>query len=96
MKHHLYICVAALLLAGAAPMQAQKKTQAKSKGKGTTTKTNILYVEPEERNYAQNLGGHMFWDYTAKEGNGLQTDFKKLTRICPYYLIHQKLTRVRK
>ena len=36
MKHHLYICVAALLLAGAAPMQAQKKTQAKSKGKGTT------------------------------------------------------------
>ncbi|SEA39030.1 hypothetical protein SAMN05216462_1351 [Xylanibacter ruminicola] len=76
MKHHLYICVAALLLAGAAPMQAQKKTQAKSKGKGTTTKTNILYVEPEERNYAQNLGGHMFWDYTAKEGNGLQTDFK--------------------
>ena len=76
MKHHLHICVAALLLAGAAPMQAQKKTQAKSKGKGTTTKTNILYVEPEERNYAQNLGGHMFWDYTAKEGNGLQTDLK--------------------
>ena len=76
MKHHLYICVAALLLAGAAPMQAQKKTQAKSKGKGTTTKTNILYVEPEERNYAQNLGGHMFWDYTAREGNGLQTDLK--------------------
>ena len=33
-------------------------------------------MEPEDRNYAQNLGGHMFWDYTAREGNALLTDWK--------------------
>ena len=78
MKHHLYICVAALLLAGAVPTQAQKKAKAKSTktSAAKATSSNILYVEPEERNYAQNLGGHMFWDYTAREGNGLQTDYK--------------------
>ena len=87
MKQFIYI-VSALLLVGFTPMQAQTKAKAKSttqvKAKTGTAKTSaakassskILYVEPEDRNYAQNLGGHMFWDYTAREGNGLQTDFK--------------------
>jgi hypothetical protein len=88
MKQVIYI-VSALLLAGVTPMQAQN-TKAKAKAKSTTqakAKTNtaknktassakILYVEPEDRNYAQNLGGHMFWDYTAREANGLQADVK--------------------
>ena len=82
MKHYFYICVSALLLACVQPVQAQKtKTKAKSQTKAPTgakktSSTKIIYVEPEDRNYAQNLGGHMFWDYTAKEGNGLQTDYK--------------------
>lgn len=70
MKHYFYICVSALLLAGATPMQAQTKAKAKSttqtkaksqtKTKSSTTKSStakvssskILYVEPEDRNYA--------------------------------------------
>ena len=87
MKQLFYI-ISVLLLAGATPMQAQTKTKAKSttqaKAKTGTAKTSaakassskILYVEPEDRNYAQNLGGHMFWDYTAREGNALLTDWK--------------------
>ena len=71
MKHYFYICISALLLTGATPMQAQTKSKAKAKSttqakaKTGTTKTSaakassskILYVEPEDRNYAQNLGG---------------------------------------
>lgn len=61
----------------------QTKAKSQTKTKTSTTKSStakvssskILYVEPEDRNYAQNLGGHMFWDYTAREGNGLRTDF---------------------
>jgi len=72
--------------------KAKSTTQAKAKtntAKNSTAKTGtaktstakasstkILYVEPEDRNYAQNLGGHMFWDYTAREGNALLTDWK--------------------
>lgn len=78
-----FICiVSALMLVGTTPILAQK-TKAKSQKTTKTTKTTqkataakILYVEPEDRNYAQNLGGHMFWDYTAKESNGLQTEYK--------------------
>lgn len=79
------ICtISALLLLGYTPMLAQRtKTKAKSQKTATITKTTqkstntkILYVEPEERNYAQNLGGHMFLDYTAKESNGLLTEYK--------------------
>ena len=88
MKHYFYVCISAFLLAGAVPMQAQTKSKAKAKSttqtkaKSGNTKTSaassakILYVEPEDRNYAQNLGGHMFWDYTAREGNALLTDWK--------------------
>ncbi len=61
---------------------AKTTTKSTTKTTKTTSKTttpkatvNILYVEPENRNYAQNLGGHMFWDYTAKESNGLLGEF---------------------
>ena len=83
MKRFIYIFVPALLLAGVAPMQAQTKakpkTQTQAKSQKTTAKTTakpktaqaaaakVLYVEPEVRNYAQNLGGYMFWDYTYRE-----------------------------
>ncbi len=86
MKQYLYICISALLLVGATPMQAQtrSKTKAKSttqtKAKSGTTKSRtaassskVLYVEPEDRNYAQNLGGYMYWDYAAKESRDLLT-----------------------
>jgi len=89
MKKLIYIFIPALLLAGVAPMQAQTKakaktqTQAKAKSQKTTTKTSTkttqaatpktLYVEPEVRNYAQNLGGYMFWDYTHRESRGTLT-----------------------
>ena len=61
---------------------AKTTTKSTTKTTKTTSKTttpkatvNILYIEPENRNYAQNLGGHMFWDYTAKESNGLLGEF---------------------
>ena len=88
MKSTIYLIMAAMLLTGTASAQAQNKakTQTKAKSQKTATKTTtkntpkptvkILYVEPEDRNYAQNLGGHMFWDYTAREGNALLTDWK--------------------
>ena len=88
MKPTIYLIMAAMLLTGTASAQAQNKakTQTKAKSQKTATKTatkntpkptvKILYVEPEDRNYAQNLGGHMFWDYTAREGNALLTDCK--------------------
>ena len=88
MKPTIYLIMAAMLLTGTASAQAQNKakTQTKAKSQKTATKTTtkntpkptvkILYVEPEDRNYAQNLGGHMFWDYTAREGNALLTDWK--------------------
>ena len=78
-------------------MQAQNKTKAKTQTKAksqkkttkTTTKSTakILYVEPEDRNYAQNLGGHMFWDYTAREGNALLTDWKIRPGSCHIHII---------
>ena len=88
MKPFIYLSLVAMLLTGTASMQAQNKnktkakTQAKAKSQKTSNKATtkstakILYVEPEDRNYAQNLGGHMFWDYTAREGNALLTDWK--------------------
>ena len=90
MKPFIYLSLAAMLLTGTASMQAQNKTKAKTQAKAKSQKTStkastksttkstakILYVEPEDRNYAQNLGGHMFWDYTAREGNALLTDWK--------------------
>ena len=89
MKSFVYLSLAAMLLTGTTTMQAQTKTkakakiktQAKAKSQKTTAKTtpkataNILYVEPEDRNYAQNLGGHMFWDYTAREPHGLHAEY---------------------
>ena len=60
MKHYFYICISALLLAGATPMQAQTKSKAKAKSttqtkaKSGNTKNSaassakILYVEPED------------------------------------------------
>ena len=89
MKPFFYLSLTVMLLTGTASMQAQNKTKAKTQTKAksqkTTTKTTtkattkstakILYVEPEDRNYAQNLGGHMFWDYTAKESNGLHAEY---------------------
>ena len=47
----------------------------KSKGGGTKSSApKTLYVEPEQRNYAQNLGGYMFFDYTYRESRGLLTE----------------------
>lgn len=89
MKQLIYMSLAAILLAATTTVQAQNKpkaktqTQSKAKSQKATTKTTsktaqasvikTLYVEPEERNYAQNLGGYMFWDYTFRESRNTLT-----------------------
>ena len=101
MKPFIYLSLAAMLLTGTASMQAQNKTKAKTQAKAKSQKTStkattksttkstakILYVEPEDRNYAQNLGGHMFWDYAAREGNALLTDWKIRPGSCHIHII---------
>ena len=115
MKPTIYLIMAAMLLTGIASAQAQNKakTQTKAKSQKTATKTatkntpkptvKILYVEPEDRNYAQNLGGHMFWDYTAREGNALLTDwkiskedYKKMVEKYTYKTFEEALIHVRR
>ena len=66
------ICLVLMSLTISPFAVAQKAQKSKSaSAKSTAPKT--LYVEPEQRNYAQNLGGYMFFDYTFREDRALIT-----------------------
>ena len=72
MKRIHCICLALMALSFSQVAVAQKAKSSKSLS-AKTSAPKVLYVEPEDRNYAQNLGGYMFFDYTFREERALIT-----------------------
>ena len=52
------------------PTMAQKQQKSKSSNQSAP---KTVYIKAKDRNYAQNLGGYWFYDYTFKESHGLYT-----------------------
>ena len=80
MSKHIIILLAVSLMS--IPVAAQKSQKSKS----SNSAPKPVYIEAKKRNYAQNLGGFYYYDYTFKESRGLSTqcpckgEGKKLTK----------------
>ena len=66
MKRIAYICLALVAtLAVSQSAMAQKQQKSKSSGQSTP---KTVFIEPEKRNFAQNLGGYSIYDYMCRWG----------------------------
>ena len=66
-KHFLIMLLVSLVTI---PTMAQKQQKSKSSNQSAP---KTVYIKAKDRNYAQNLGGYWFYDYTFKESHGLYT-----------------------
>lgn len=66
-KHFLIMLLVSLVTI---PTMAQKQQKSKSSNQSTP---KTVYIKAKDRNYAQDLGGYWFYDYTFKESRGLYT-----------------------
>ena len=84
MSKHIIILLAVSLMS--IPVAAQKSQKSKS----GSSAPKPVYIEAKKRNYAQNLGGFYYYDYTFMESRGLSTqcpckgEGKKLTAQYAY------------